>query len=182
MAKPIGISVVLVLGIGILLLAVCRKHSVLADNANRTFIVDYEHDQFVIDGKPIQLISGEVHYFRAVPGMWRRIFRAMRSGGLNAVATYVEWSLHNPKDGVFTWDGIADLERFVEEAEEEGLLVILRPGPYICAERDNVITLSILKIYSLLEQEILTIAIAIPGRLSILAVEQVSGYQSAHFR
>lgn len=46
--------------------------------------------------------------------------------------------LHNPLDGVYTWDGIADLEKFIEIAVEEDLYVILRPGPYICAERDNV--------------------------------------------
>lgn len=58
-------------------------------------------------------------------------------------SSYVEWSLHNPKDGVYIWQGIADLERFIELAKQEDLLVILRPGPYICAERDFV---SILKI------------------------------------
>lgn len=62
----------------------------------------------------------------------------MRAAGLNAVTTYVEWSLHNPKPNVFNWEGIADLERFIQLAIEEDLLVILRPGPYICAERDNV--------------------------------------------
>ncbi|XP_017484415.1 PREDICTED: beta-galactosidase, partial [Rhagoletis zephyria] len=49
---------------------------------------------------------------------------------------YVEWSLHNPKDGTYVWNGIADLEKFIKLADELGLLVILRPGPYICAERD----------------------------------------------
>jgi beta-galactosidase len=50
---------------------------------------------------------------------------------------YVEWSLHNPKDGVYDWNGIANIEQFIQLAHEEDLLVILRPGPYICAERDN---------------------------------------------
>lgn len=64
--------------------------------------------------------------------------RTLRASGLNAVTTYVEWSLHNPKDGQYAWDGIADVEEFVRLAAEEDLLVILRPGPYICAERDMV--------------------------------------------
>lgn len=51
---------------------------------------------------------------------------------------YVEWSLHNPKDGEYTFEGIADVENFIKIAQEEDLYVILRPGPYICAERDNV--------------------------------------------
>lgn len=52
--------------------------------------------------------------------------------------SYVEWSLHNPEDGLYNWQGIADLERFLQLAQEIGFYVILRPGPYICAERDNV--------------------------------------------
>lgn len=48
----------------------------------------------------------------------------------------MEWSLHNPKEGVYDWTGIADLNRFIEEATEEGFHIVLRPGPYICAERD----------------------------------------------
>lgn len=60
----------------------------------------------------------------------------MRAAGLTAVTTYVEWSLHNPKDGVYDFTAIADLELFIELAAQEDLYVILRPGPYICAERD----------------------------------------------
>lgn len=62
----------------------------------------------------------------------------MRASGLNAVTTYVEWSLHNPHDGSYAWDGIANVEQFIRLAGEEDLYVILRPGPYICAERDMV--------------------------------------------
>lgn len=62
----------------------------------------------------------------------------MRAAGLNAVSTYVEWSLHNSREGVYDWNEIADLEQFIRIAAEEDLFVILRPGPYICAERDLV--------------------------------------------
>lgn len=64
--------------------------------------------------------------------------RTLRTAGLNAVETYVEWSLHNPHNDKYVWDGIADIERFIRLAAEQDLLVILRPGPYICAERDMV--------------------------------------------
>lgn len=73
-----------------------------------------------------------------MPNTWGHKLRTMRAAGLNAVSTYVEWSLHNPEDGVYKWDGIADLMRFIQLAAEEDLLVLLRPGPYICAERDMV--------------------------------------------
>lgn len=106
---------------------------------DRTFVVDYDNNQFLKDGEPFRFIAGSFHYFRSLPQSWQRKLRTMRSAGLNAVTTYVEWSLHNPKDGVYDWKGIADLERFIQLAAEEKLLVILRPGPYICAERDMVI-------------------------------------------
>lgn len=68
---------------------------------------------------------------------------------LNKINTnsYVEWSLHNPHDNVYDWGGIADVERFIELAQKEGFYVILRPGPYICAERDNVRSYSLRKNY-----------------------------------
>lgn len=53
------------------------------------------------------------------------------------LSSYIQWSLHNPEDGVYDWEGIADIERFIEIAQEEDLYIILRPGPYICAEIDN---------------------------------------------
>lgn len=91
-----------------------------------------------MDGEKFQYVSGSFHYFRAFPETWRTKLRTMRAAGLNAVDTYIYWGLHNPHDGEYKWDGIADIKQFVEIAQEEGLYVILRPGPYICAELDNV--------------------------------------------
>lgn len=102
----------------------------------RTFEVDFDNNQFLKDGKPFQFIAGSFHYFRALPETWQRKLRTMRAAGLNAVTTYVEWSLHNPKSDSYNFEGIADIEQFIKLAEQEDLLVILRPGPYICAERD----------------------------------------------
>ncbi|CAO1424480.1 unnamed protein product [Diamesa hyperborea] len=104
---------------------------------NHTFEIDYDNDRFLMDKKPFQFIAGSFHYFRALPETWQMKLRTMRAAGLNTVTTYVEWSLHNPKDGVYDFKGIADLEYFIELAAQEDLYVILRPGPYICAERDN---------------------------------------------
>lgn len=104
----------------------------------REFRIDYENNRFLKDGEPFRFIGGSFHYFRALPETWQQKLRTMRAAGLNAVTTYVEWALHNPKPDVFNWEGIADLERFIQLAADEDLLVILRPGPYICAERDMV--------------------------------------------
>lgn len=103
----------------------------------RSFEIDHTLNQFMLDGKPFRYVAGSFHYFRALPQTWREKLRTMRAGGLNAVDIYIQWSLHNPEDGVYVWDGIADVEKIVQIAHEEGLYVILRPGPYICAEIDN---------------------------------------------
>ncbi|XP_013102269.2 beta-galactosidase [Stomoxys calcitrans] len=103
----------------------------------RSFTIDHEANTFLLDGKPFQYVAGSFHYFRAHPNAWQKRLRTMRAAGLNVVDTYVEWSLHNPRDGEYLWSGIADLERFIQLAQGEGFHVILRPGPYICAERDN---------------------------------------------
>ncbi|CRK91904.1 CLUMA_CG005524, isoform A [Clunio marinus] len=102
----------------------------------RVFEIDYENNRFLMDGKNFQFIGGSFHYFRALPETWQRKLRTMRAAGLQVVTTYVEWSLHNPRDGIYDFTGIADLELFIKLAAQEDLYVILRPGPYICAERD----------------------------------------------
>ncbi|EDW76337.1 uncharacterized protein Dwil_GK15404 [Drosophila willistoni] len=101
------------------------------------FTIDHEANTFLLDGEPFQYVSGSFHYFRALPDAWRSRLQTMRASGLNALDTYIEWSLHNPHDGVYNWEGIADVVKFLEMAQEEGFYIVLRPGPYICAERDN---------------------------------------------
>ncbi len=91
-------------------------------------------NQFYKDGEPVKIISGAVHYFRNMPDTWRDIFKKMRALGCNTVETYCVWNMHEPKMGEFDFSGRLDISRFIETAEEEGLMVIVRPGPYICAE------------------------------------------------
>ncbi|XP_058467999.1 beta-galactosidase-like isoform X2 [Malaya genurostris] len=102
-----------------------------------TFYVDYDRDTFVMNGKDFRYVAGSFHYFRALPNTWRTKLKTMRTGGLNAVDLYVQWSLHNPKENEYMWDGIANITDVIEAAVEADLYVILRPGPYICAEIDN---------------------------------------------
>ncbi|XP_014099969.3 beta-galactosidase [Bactrocera oleae] len=108
-----------------------------AKNLNRSFTIDNVGNTFLMDGLPFRYVSGSFHYFRALPQVWAERLKTMHAAGLNAIDTYIEWSLHNPHDGVYSWEGIADIERFLELAQKEDLYVVLRPGPYICAERDN---------------------------------------------
>ena len=102
--------------------------------AERTFEV--KNQTFYMDGQPFQYVSGSFHYFRVHPDRWEDVFQKMVAGGLNAVQTYVAWNLHEPQKGVFNFEGIADIERWINLAEKYGLYIIMRPGPYICAEWD----------------------------------------------
>ncbi|CAB3379282.1 Hypothetical predicted protein [Cloeon dipterum] len=104
--------------------------------ASREFYIDYDNNQFVKDGAPFKYVSGSFHYFRTPSVYWRDRLRKMKQGGLNAVSTYVEWRSHEKVSGQYDFSGDLDLENFIKIAQEEELLVILRPGPYICAERE----------------------------------------------
>jgi hypothetical protein len=86
------------------------------------------------DGQAYRYVSGSYHYFRDEPELWEDRIRKMVAGGLNAVQTYVAWNLHEPTPGNFTWVGRADIGHFVDLCAKYNLSVIMRPGPYICAE------------------------------------------------
>lgn len=89
---------------------------------------------FIIEGRPIQIISGAIHYFRVVPEYWADRLTKLKAGGFNTVETYVPWNFHEPNEGEFQFEGMANLQQFIEIAGEIGLYVIVRPSPYICAE------------------------------------------------
>ena len=91
---------------------------------------------FLLDGKKLVIISGEMHYPRMPRAYWRDRMRKMRALGLNTLTTYVFWNAHEPEPGKFDFSGDLDVAEFVRTAQQEGLWVILRPGPYVCAEWD----------------------------------------------
>ncbi len=92
--------------------------------------------EFLLDGKPFQVISGEMHYARVPRAYWRDRLRMAKAMGLNSITAYVFWNWHEPEPGVYDFSGNRDVAEFVREAQQEGLYVILRPGPYSCAEWD----------------------------------------------
>ncbi|KAL3366398.1 hypothetical protein AABB24_011195 [Solanum stoloniferum] len=93
-------------------------------------------DMFWKDGKPFQIIGGDLHYFRVLPEYWEdRLLRA-KALGLNTIQTYVPWNLHEPREGQLVFKGIADIFSFLNLCQKLDLLVMLRVGPYICAEWD----------------------------------------------
>jgi len=119
--------------LSVLLLGVASAQSDSRPAAH-TFAI--QGNQFVLDGKPFQIISGEMHYARIPREYWRDRLKKARVMGLNTISTYVFWNAHEPKPGVYDFSGSLDAAAFLHMAQEEGLYVILRPGPYSCAEWD----------------------------------------------
>lgn len=104
------------------------------DPAQRGLVIG--HDRFELAGKPFRIFGGAMHYFRVPADYWRDRLLKLKALGCNTVETYVAWNAHEPRKGEFRFDGMLDIERFIEAADEIGLNVIVRPGPYICAEWD----------------------------------------------
>uniref|UniRef100_A0A669ESA7 Beta-galactosidase n=1 Tax=Oreochromis niloticus TaxID=8128 RepID=A0A669ESA7_ORENI len=92
--------------------------------------------QFTLERKPFLILGGSIHYFRVPRAYWEDRLLKMKACGLNTLTTYVPWNLHEPERGVFKFDDQLDLEAYLRLAASLGLWVILRPGPYICAEWD----------------------------------------------
>ena len=91
-------------------------------------------NEFLKDGRPIKIISGAVHYFRNMPDTWEDIFKKLKALGCNCVETYCAWNMHEKQKGTYDFSGILDIAKFIKIAQSEDLMVIVRPGPYICAE------------------------------------------------
>ena len=103
-------------------------------NAPRDFApVQFDTVSYRINGKPTYLYSGEFHYFRVPKVDWRRRMELFREAGGNCVATYIPWYLHEPEEGKIVFggeSGVLDFEAFLHTAQDVGLYVIARPGPY----------------------------------------------------
>jgi beta-galactosidase len=92
---------------------------------------------FLLDGKPFQIISGEMHPARIPREYWRHRIRMAKAMGCNTIAVYIFWNYHETAPGSFDFTtGNKDIAAFIRLCKEEGLWVLLRPGPYVCAEWD----------------------------------------------
>ena len=91
---------------------------------------------FLLAGKPFLVRCGEMHFARIPQEYWQHRLRLARAMGLNTVCAYVFWNSVEPEPGRFDFSGANDVARFCRQAQTEGLKVILRPGPYSCAEWD----------------------------------------------
>lgn len=89
---------------------------------------------FLLDGHRLQIRCGEIHFARVPRDYWRHRLQMCKAMGLNTVCAYLFWNYHEWKEGVYDWSGNRDAAEFCRIAQEEGLWVMLRPGPYSCAE------------------------------------------------
>lgn len=99
----------------------------------RTFAVGDE--DFLLDGRPVRLLSGALHYFRVHEEQWGHRLEMLRAMGLTCVETYVPWNLYEPEPG--RYGDVGALGRFLDAVAAAGMWAIVRPGPYICAEWEN---------------------------------------------
>ncbi|MFI9822136.1 glycoside hydrolase family 35 protein [Streptomyces sp. NPDC052013] len=102
-----------------------------------TATLSHADGAFLRDGRPHRILAGSLHYFRVHPEQWADRLGRLAALGLNTVDTYVPWNFHERRPGEVRFDGWRDLDRFARLAQREGLDVVVRPGPYICAEWDN---------------------------------------------
>ncbi|MBQ3547697.1 MAG: beta-galactosidase [Clostridia bacterium] len=100
-------------------------------------MLTFKNKKFYLNGEEFKIQSGAFHYFRALPEYWEDIMLKIKACGLNTVETYTCWNLHEKHKGKYDFSGMLDIERFIKTAEKVGLKVIIRPGPFICAEWEN---------------------------------------------
>ncbi|HTR05826.1 MAG TPA: beta-galactosidase [Paraburkholderia sp.] len=104
---------------------------------SHTFSFSAEGEHFLLDGEPFQIRSGEIHPARIPREYWQHRIRMAKAMGMNCIAFYIMWNYHETRRGVFDFhSGNRDVETFIRLCQSEGLWVLLRPGPYVCAEWD----------------------------------------------
>lgn len=92
--------------------------------------------EFMLDGKPFQIRSGEIHPQRVPREHWQHRIRAAKAMGLNTIAFYVFWNALEQEDGSWDFSGRNDIAAFIDICQQEGMWVLFRPGPYVCGEWD----------------------------------------------
>ncbi|HAY3536226.1 TPA: beta-galactosidase [Elizabethkingia anophelis] len=104
--------------------------------AQSSHTFEIKEGSFMYDGKPLRIYSGEMHYNRVPEPYWRHRFKMLKALGLNTVSTYIFWNFHETAPGKWDFTGQKDIAKYIKIAGEEGLHVIVRPGPYVCSEWD----------------------------------------------
>ncbi len=118
----------------LVLLSIFSQYS-NSQSVNHTFA--FSNTDFLLDDKPFQIIGGEMHPARIPAEYWQHRIQMAKAMGCNTISAYIFWNYHEISEGVFdfsTWN--RDIAKFLKLVQDEGMWVILRPGPYVCAEWD----------------------------------------------
>jgi len=99
--------------------------------------VEFQHPHLLLNGQPTVLKSGELHPARIPVNRWPLVLDQCLALGLNCISIYTFWNIHEPTEGQFNFTGRNNIAHFCALCAERGLHVILRPGPYVCAEWDG---------------------------------------------
>lgn len=102
--------------------------------ASKPHTFEIGQGQFLLDGKPFVIKAAEIHYLRIPCEYWEHRIRMCKAMGMNTICAYVFWNIHEPQPGQYDFTDNCNLARFVALCQKHGLWVILRPGPYSCAE------------------------------------------------
>lgn len=89
---------------------------------------------FLLNGKPFVVKAAELHYPRIPRAYWEHRIKMCKALGMNTVCLYVFWNIHEQEEGKFDFTGNNDVAAFCRLAQKNGMYVIVRPGPYVCAE------------------------------------------------
>ena len=89
---------------------------------------------FLLNGKPFVVKAAELHYPRIPKEYWEHRILTTKAMGMNTICLYVFWNYHEPSQGQFDFSGQKDIAAFCRLAQKHGMYVIVRPGPYVCAE------------------------------------------------
>ena len=118
----------------LLIILICIL-SVSAWSQERNHSFTLAKTEFLLDGKPFQIISGEMHPARIPVEYWRHRIKMAKAMGCNTIAAYIFWNYHESEPGVFDFQtGNHNIAAFIRIVQEEGMFLMLRPGPYVCAE------------------------------------------------
>ena len=121
----------------IFIVITCLLFSTINTQAQSRHNFSLSKDNFLLDGKPFQIISGEMHPARIPKEYWRQRIQMAKAMGCNTVAAYIFWNYHEEKEGVFDFKTEnRNVAEFIRTCQQEGMWVLLRPGPYVCAEWD----------------------------------------------
>ena len=118
----------------LLLLAVTMMLSTSALAANKPGTFTVGNKTFLLNGQPFVVKAAEIHYPRIPRPYWEHRIQMCKALGMNAVCIYIFWNIHEQREGQFDFTGQNDVAEFCRLAQKNGMYVIVRPGPYVCAE------------------------------------------------